>query len=426
MRRFATTTLLLITLATARPALGQEAVAFDWHVWEYLTTQDGGRQKPLDSLAWETLCTLAHRTSLADPDTGRRLSAVQLYLMMLFDWRGWDQPQTMGTGLSGHSHRAYFGLHQGDKWDHLPWLRVNEPELRSALGIDKSAKCISPYELSQAKIEVPATHDQRPFLLWAEGLSRRKVNELDAYENSALELARRYWSYEQHRMGQRLRVIPASSGPDQPWMTVAEFLRQVQRRTDPTGRLHRPIALECHPDCLSKRRCRRIQSGVRRVARNTSGTGTRRSPLPFAIPLATRSALQPLGSLAHGLDLHAIGRPVPAVARGIAAARCPAGGMERVCVRTGGDRRRVCNADRHHRTSAGDQYAGVGGVCRSGRDAHRSRSGDAHRGRHILTVTAALAAVAFVLADNCAGVLDARSSHCPSFSAPTSGWSRTS
>ena len=92
------------------------------------------------STAWpgKRCASFSNRTSLTDPDTGRRLDAVQLYLMFLFDWQGWDQPQTSGAELSGHAASNYFGLHQGDKWDRLPLIRVDYLELRNALGINNS------------------------------------------------------------------------------------------------------------------------------------------------------------------------------------------------------------------------------------------------------------------------------------------------
>ena len=97
MRKFVALALVFLSFSMAGPALAEQEAQFDWQAWGDLVTQDGGRQKPLDSLAWETLRTLSNRTSLTDPDTGQRLSAVQLYLMFLFDWQGWDQPQTGGS-----------------------------------------------------------------------------------------------------------------------------------------------------------------------------------------------------------------------------------------------------------------------------------------------------------------------------------------
>jgi cytochrome c-type biogenesis protein CcsB len=238
MRKFVASALVFLSFSMAGPARAEEESQFDWQAWGYLATQDGGRQKPLDSLAWETLRTLSNRKSLSDPDTGRRLGAVQLYLTLLFDWQGWDQPRTGGAELTGHPASKYFGLHQGDKWDRLPLIRVDYLELRDALGINKHDKYISPYDLSQAKIEVPETHDRRPFLLWAEGLLRRDENELSAYEKRARELADRYASYQHHRMGNRLHVLPARSGQDQPWMSVAELSHaKFDDQTDPSGRL---------------------------------------------------------------------------------------------------------------------------------------------------------------------------------------------
>ncbi len=358
MRSFATSAIMFLLLSMTGPALAEQEAEFDWQVWDYLATQDGGRHKPLDSLARETLCTLSNRKSLADPDTGRRLTAVQLYLMFLFDWRGWDQPQPGGADLSGHRPRAYFGLHQGDKWDHLPLIRVDDLALRTALGIDRHAKHISPYDLSQAKIEVPATHEQRPFLLWAEGLLRRNKNELDAHEKKALELANRYWSYEQHRMGQRLRVLPNCRAPDQPWMTVAELSRaKFDDQTDPTGRLRKAQTLWGSIRAAYRRGAAAEfnQASAAWLSDNV-GLGTRHGRRHLAIQHAPRSELQPWGPVSHRLDLHDARLRVSAAERGIAVERLPGGGLECVPVRTRCDHCRIRHADCNHRTSAGDQH----------------------------------------------------------------------
>lgn len=49
-----------------------ERTDFDWAVWRSLPVQDGGRQKPLDSLAWETWRLLGNRVSFTDPHRARR------------------------------------------------------------------------------------------------------------------------------------------------------------------------------------------------------------------------------------------------------------------------------------------------------------------------------------------------------------------
>jgi hypothetical protein len=58
---------------------------FDWSSWRELPVQNGGRRKPLDTLARETLRTIANRGRFADPRTHRNLDPVELYLTMLFE-----------------------------------------------------------------------------------------------------------------------------------------------------------------------------------------------------------------------------------------------------------------------------------------------------------------------------------------------------
>ncbi|MHB8971083.1 MAG: cytochrome c biogenesis protein [Pirellulaceae bacterium] len=211
---------------------------FDWKPWHSLATQDNGRVKPLDSLAWETLRLVANRGSLTDPDTGQKSDAVQSYLVLLFEWQGWRLPQSVGGATGGQGANHYFGPHQSDKWDRMPLIRVDDPELRTALGIKTGENSISPFDLNQAKIEVPGTHEERPFVLWVEGLRRREETELSGYEKTALELADRYSSYQHHRMGDRLFVLPIKGSENQQWMSVAELASaKFDEQSDPTGQL---------------------------------------------------------------------------------------------------------------------------------------------------------------------------------------------
>ncbi|MHB8863034.1 MAG: cytochrome c biogenesis protein [Pirellulaceae bacterium] len=217
---------------------------FDWRPWQSLVVQEGGRVKPLNSLAGETLQAVTHRRSWTDPETHRTLDAVELYLMLLFDWQGWDLPLDADHASGTHPAHRYFGSHQPDKWDRMPLIRVEDFALRKALGIPKDEKCISPFDVSQAKIEVPGTHEERPFVVWAEGLLRRPESERTAYEKKALELAHRYWSYQHHRMGHRLQVLPFPGSQTRHWMSVAELARaRFDDQSDPTGQLRRAQSL---------------------------------------------------------------------------------------------------------------------------------------------------------------------------------------
>src|SRR5574340_1233655 len=86
---------MLATLALAVPAAAEESShnGFDWAQWRCLPVQGGGRAKPLDTFARESLRALADQTSFVDPESGRTLEPAALYLTLLFEWPGWDRPQ---------------------------------------------------------------------------------------------------------------------------------------------------------------------------------------------------------------------------------------------------------------------------------------------------------------------------------------------
>ncbi len=65
---------------------------FDWAHWRSLPVQDGGRQKPLDTLAWETFRTISNKSSFTDPQTQQKLDATALYLVLLFTGSGLGSP----------------------------------------------------------------------------------------------------------------------------------------------------------------------------------------------------------------------------------------------------------------------------------------------------------------------------------------------
>ena len=209
---------------------------FNWDQWRYLPVQDGGRQKPLDTLAWETFRTLSNQTGLADPESGQWLNAPTLYLVLLFDWQGWDRLASPNAGDNSHAPTGYFQLHRPDRWDQTPLLRVDFLALREALGLSKDEKFISPLALSQAKLKLPDATAERPFVHWAEGLVRRQQEGLTAFEDKALELAVKFWMYQEHRMGKRLAVVPIQGSDDQQWISLADLMRtEWDEKSDPTG-----------------------------------------------------------------------------------------------------------------------------------------------------------------------------------------------
>ena len=81
---------------------------FDWNAWRSLPVQDGGRQKPLDSLAWETWRLLGNRVSFTDPETHQSLDATAFYVATMLDSPTWDKklPSPSGRGAVRHGRQG--------------------------------------------------------------------------------------------------------------------------------------------------------------------------------------------------------------------------------------------------------------------------------------------------------------------------------
>ncbi len=244
-------TAILALAALCRPAFAEAAPGgdLDWKPWRSLAVQDGGRQKPLDSLAWETGRMIGNRTSLADPESGQVLDATAMYLSMLLDWQGWDtqpsphslpghranphqMPASMGacTGMSQNAPR------QPDKWDRCPLILVDSIELRQALGMKDGEKYISPLDLNQAMLRDPDSQASAPFLVWTRRLAFRQEQALLPFEKKADELAGRLRAYQDHRAGRRLDVLPIPDSEDGQWASLEYLVRApLDDKADPKG-----------------------------------------------------------------------------------------------------------------------------------------------------------------------------------------------
>ena len=213
----------LLCLAGVTAVCAEDSI--DWNSWRALPVQSGGRQKPLDSLARETLRTITASGSLADPTTNERLDPAAAYLSMVLDWRGWEHPEREKLELVADWHPLYFHLHEPDHWDRMPLLRVESPDLRSDLGLDKNSNCISPYKLANTTIEERRTERKIPFPTWAKNLLTIELagEELTELEQQGVELANRLWLYQDHRMGRGLEVVPIPGSEVRKWMPVAQL-----------------------------------------------------------------------------------------------------------------------------------------------------------------------------------------------------------
>jgi cytochrome c-type biogenesis protein CcsB len=213
--------------------------SFDWNQWRRLPVQDEGRSKPLDTLARETLRTIANRASIPDPNTGQKLDPTAFYLGTLFEWQGERQSPDPHAGVLDEPGGGYFRSHEPDKWDRDPLLRVDFLPLREALGMPAQEKYISPLELSKAAIDDPETGKKTPFMSWANKLFAQRSG-FTPFQKKGLELADKYLAYQRNRMGEALSVVPIRGSEHQEWASLDLLMRtSFTDQTDPTGELRK-------------------------------------------------------------------------------------------------------------------------------------------------------------------------------------------
>jgi cytochrome c-type biogenesis protein CcsB len=238
MRGFCATVVLLVASATPLLEAAEKPTPFDWSRWRNLPVQHGGRRKPLDTLAAETLRLTSNRSSFTDPETGESLDPTTLYLSMLFDWTGWSNEHKDQLLLLGEWHQQYFHLHKPDKWDYALLLRVDHLELRGKLGLEADQKYVSPFTLNKTLIEDPRTGRQLLFPIWGNRLVKMEDEgkTLSKLEKKALELANHLWTYQNHRMGRGLEILPVQGSQTREWMPIGHLiLTDFDDTNDPTG-----------------------------------------------------------------------------------------------------------------------------------------------------------------------------------------------
>jgi cytochrome c-type biogenesis protein CcsB len=257
--------LALWTLSVTALAEAPAEPGLDWKVWRSMPVQDGGRHKPLDSLAWETFRLIGNRTSFTDPETQQKLDATALYLSMLFDWQEEERAGASGHAAGAHgagaaegclagmgaaegciaspmggmnSSTACFKLHEPDKWDRMPLILVDSLELREALGMAADQKHISALELSEAEIQDPRTQSKIRFVAFAQRAVCRQGQGITTFEKKAIGLVDRLRAYQEHRTGWKLEVVPLPDGEDRQWASIASLMRlKLDDRLDPSGGL---------------------------------------------------------------------------------------------------------------------------------------------------------------------------------------------
>ena len=219
-KRIAVSFFALLALLCGCTHAAAEDDVFDWRQWENLAVQGGGRQKPLGTLAWETLRLISNRSSFEDPDSGERLSPTALYMAMIFDWQMGDEPS------------------EADRWDRSDLLRIDYLPLREALDLPLDKKHVSPRTLSQARILDPDTGRREPFLEWARQVSGDQERGHATFDDKALRLANKYFTYTSHREGWHLEILPLGDDEDANWVSMKRlWATELDDRLDPSGEI---------------------------------------------------------------------------------------------------------------------------------------------------------------------------------------------
>ncbi len=266
----------------------------NWDAWRALPVQQGGRHKPLDTLARETLRGWANRGSLVDPESGERLDPTVLYVTLLLEWQGWDHADRRPLELTGDWRSLYFHVHTADRWDQTPLLRIEDPTLRAALSRQPEGNHIAPGQLADALVQDYRTNREVPFPVWAESLlAREKAGEdLADLERLGLDLAERLWSYENHRMARGVEVLPVVGDENGAWMPLAQLLLlRFDDATDPSGDFRRVQssfadarrALQDHDASAFNRASEQFLTTLRQLG---AATDAYPAPRPIALEVA--------------------------------------------------------------------------------------------------------------------------------------------
>jgi cytochrome c-type biogenesis protein CcsB len=234
MRRAIAASLVFLSLAGSTFAASNQDPPFDWNAWKSLPVQDGGRQKPLDSLAWETGRLLSNRVNFTDPENNQALDATAFYMAALLDSPTWDKTPAGKAAPAGSCTGA--ATPGGDRWDGMPLLVVDALDLRKLLGMAADQKWISPRDLEQAKISSPRTQKPTTFMNWVQQLVFKQENELSSLERKGVELFNRLRAYQDHRAGRRLEVLPIPGSQKNEWISLESLIRMnLDDSTDPSG-----------------------------------------------------------------------------------------------------------------------------------------------------------------------------------------------
>ena len=168
--------------ASSADAPAADTSVMDFKQWGLLATQDGGRRKPVDTFAKETLIRITGKSTYTD-ESGRR-------------W----QPNDFVLSALMETHN----------WKNEPMVLVSFGNLKEQLGLDKTQRRFSFTQLAgSAELQRLANEAQA---------AKRAEKPLDRVQQEALGVSDRLTLFSHVLDGSALLIVPASGNETDPWV----------------------------------------------------------------------------------------------------------------------------------------------------------------------------------------------------------------
>ena len=168
--------------ALSADAPAADTSVMDFKQWGLLATQDGGRRKPVDTFAKETLIRITGKSTYTD-ESGRR-------------W----QPNDFVLSALMETH----------DWKNEPMVLVSFGNLKEQLGLDKTQRRFSFTQLAgSAELQRLANEAQA---------AKRAEKPLDRVQQEALGVSDRLTLFSHVLDGSALLIVPASGNETDPWV----------------------------------------------------------------------------------------------------------------------------------------------------------------------------------------------------------------
>lgn len=228
----------LLCASATMAANPMDVTRVDWRIWQSLPVQNGGRIKPLDTVATEGALLMSNQASVVDSQTNQALNPCQIYLTMLFEWSGWDHRRKDELLSVQDVASQYSFFHQSDRWDKTPLLHIEQLALKQMLGLPEHVALVPPATLAQTSLVNPRTQKSIPFPTWGKSLRDLKDSgkQLTPIEEGGLELADQLELFQSQRMGLTIGIVPSSKADDNSWLSLAELMiAKFDETTDVNG-----------------------------------------------------------------------------------------------------------------------------------------------------------------------------------------------